>query len=337
MQSLDVIIVNWNTGSQLRACLAALAQSRQEGYRLERVVVVDNASTDQSLEELDCASLPLAIIKNDVNRGFAAACNQGAAASSADYLLFLNPDTRVFQNTLSSSAQWMNEPANQHTGILGVQLLDDNGQIVRTCASFLATRYFVHRMFGLNCLLPKIFPGLLHTGWDHSESRRVDHVMGAYCFVRGSLFRELNGFDQRFFLYFEDVDLSLRMFQAGFSSYYLASAQCYHTGYGNSNRGGARRLFYCLQSRILYALKHFRMLDAAALLLATVVIEPLPRFGHALVKRSWRQLQTVAQAYRLLWRAMPGIIRQSLAARVGASPVQVAEAECLPTIEAYRE
>src|SRR5205807_7441188 len=133
--------------------------------------------------------LPLVIIRNDENRGFAAACNQGAADSTADYLLFLNPDTKVFENTLAGSVQWMEGPENRQTGILGVQLLDENNQVTRTCAKFLAARYFVHRVLGLNCLLPDVFPDLLCTNWHHLESRRVDHVTGAYFFIRRNLFR----------------------------------------------------------------------------------------------------------------------------------------------------
>src|SRR5882762_3301678 len=85
----DVIVVNWNTGGQLRACLAALSASLQEGFRFGRVVVVDNASADHSADDLACPTLPLVVIQNDTNRGFGAACNQGAAGSVADYLLFL--------------------------------------------------------------------------------------------------------------------------------------------------------------------------------------------------------------------------------------------------------
>ena len=310
MKTLDVIIVNWNTGPQLRACLAALAEAQQEGFRLERVVVVDNASADQSMDNLECHALPLMIIQNDENLGFAAACNQGAAGSTADYLLFLNPDTRVFANTLAGSVQWMTAPENRHIGILGVQLLDENSQVTRTCAKFLATRYFVNRMLGLSFLWPKMFPELLYTQWDHLESHEVDHVTGAYFFIRRGIFDELNGFDEQFFLYFEDIDLSLRMLQAGWSSYYLSTIQCYHAGCGSSNQVRSRRLFYALRSRISYGFKHLRWFDAIALLLTTAFIEPIPRFSYALVTGSLSRLREVAQAYRMFWRTIPGILKK---------------------------
>jgi N-acetylglucosaminyl-diphospho-decaprenol L-rhamnosyltransferase len=311
VESLDVIIVNWNTGPQLRACLAALAKSPQKGYRLGRVVVVDNASEDQSMDNLACPTLPLVFIENDENLGFAAACNQGAASSAADYLLFLNPDTKVFENTLANSVRWMEEPGNHHTGILGVQLLDEEGQVARTCAKFLATRYFVHRMLGLSYFFPEVFPDLLNNDADHLESRRVDHVTGAYFLIRRRIFEKVHGFDPSFFLYFEDIDLSLRMAQAGWSSYYLASVQCYHAGCGSSNQVKALRLFYSLKSRILYAFKHFGLFDATVLLLVTAFIEPIPRLGQPLATGSLKDLQAVAHAYCLFWAALPNILKRN--------------------------
>ena len=99
--SLDVIIVNWNAGPLLRRCLTALTEARSPSFTLARVVVVDNASSDGSLDGLSDLSLPLQIVRNASNRGFGAACNQGAAGSTSDFLLFLNPDVYVTVNALS--------------------------------------------------------------------------------------------------------------------------------------------------------------------------------------------------------------------------------------------
>ena len=99
--SLDIIIVNWNTGTLIRDCLESISRARTAALRLARVVVVDNNSADGSTDGLESLSeLPISVLHNDVNRGFVAACNQGAAGTQADYLLFLNPDTRVFPDSL---------------------------------------------------------------------------------------------------------------------------------------------------------------------------------------------------------------------------------------------
>src|SRR5438094_1323064 len=94
--TLDIIIVNWNAGKPFRDCLLSIKNAKKSGFNLTRVVVVDNGSTDGSLDAIHTAGLPLTVIRNPENRGFAAACNQGAKESKADYLLFLNPDTRLF-------------------------------------------------------------------------------------------------------------------------------------------------------------------------------------------------------------------------------------------------
>jgi N-acetylglucosaminyl-diphospho-decaprenol L-rhamnosyltransferase len=138
--AVDIVIVNWNIGRPLRDCVAALAGARHQCYSLGQVIVVDNASSDGSATDLHAAGLPLSVIRNADNRGFAAACNQGAARCSADYLLFLNPDTTVLGETLAKTVACMARSESARIGIIGVQLLDRNGEIARSCARFPTTR-----------------------------------------------------------------------------------------------------------------------------------------------------------------------------------------------------
>ena len=104
--SVHVVAVNWNSGAQLRECLQSFEAVAGDNVTLARVTVVDNASTDDSAERLD-AKAPLVVIRNEDNRGFAAACHQGAANSEADYLLFLNPDTRLMPGSLELPARYL--------------------------------------------------------------------------------------------------------------------------------------------------------------------------------------------------------------------------------------
>ncbi len=307
--TVDIVIVNWNAGIQLRECLKSIAESAEEGYKLNRVILVDNASSDGSAISLRCIGLPLRLIQNETNVGFAAACNQGARGSVADYILFLNPDTRLSSKTLSKSVSFLALPENSSVGILGVQLLGEAAEVTRSCARFPTASLFVSRMFGLNRIAPTRFPDHFYTEWDHKDSRPVDQVMGAYFFVRRQLFQSLEGFDERFFVYFEEVDFSLRAKQAGFSSYFLASAACYHKGCGTTDQIKARRLFYSLRSRILYGFKNLGGLSAAALLLATVFVEPLVRIAQALTRGSMTGAHEVAHGYWMLWTSFPSIFR----------------------------
>lgn len=307
--SLDIVIVNWNAGQQLRECLQSIATVDREGFELLRVVVVDNASADGSLDGLEKLRLPLTLIRNIENRGFAAACNQGAKDSKADYLLFLNPDTRLFANSLKVPLGFMESPNNKDIGIVGIQLVDEGGHISRTCVRFpTPVKLWVH-MLGLNRVFSRLLPGYFMTDWDHRESGEVDHVIGAFFLVRRTLFQLLGGFDGRFFVYFEDLDFSLRAKLAGWRSFYLTAARIFHKGGGTSEQVKAKRLFYSLRSRVLYGYKHFGWWAATSLLLGTLLLEPLIRLVLAAARRSGRDIMETLQAYRMLIADLPAIFR----------------------------
>jgi len=297
--------VNWNSGEQLHDCLRSITAVSRDGFGFSNIIVVDNASTDGSADRLYNLDLPLTVIYNDNNRGFAAACNQGAARSKADYLLFLNPDMRLFENSLSSPIAFMERPENQHIGIVGIQLVDGSGRVSRTCARFPTAKRFLAKMLGLDRLFPRVFHGHFMVEWDHKDSREVDQVMGAFFLVRRNLFEVLGGFDVRFFVYFEDLDFSLRARQLGYSSFYLAEAQAYHKGGGTSEQIKARRLFYSLRSRILYGYKHFNWGSATFLTFCTLTIEPITRIVFAVMKGAFVDVIETLKAYKLLWSDIP--------------------------------
>lgn len=307
--TLDIVIVNWNSGRQLRASIASLANARQTTSSLRRVVVVDNASSDGSAEgDFYPSSLPVTVIHNALNRGFAAACNQGAEGSKAEFLLFLNPDTVVEEDSLDEPIAFMARPENSRIGICGIQLLDGSSQITRSCSRFPTPALITVRSIGIDRLFPRFFPNHFLTEWDHSESRRVDQVMGAFFLVRRAVFEVLKGFDERFFVYFEDLDFSLRAREAGWSSYFLSTARAKHSGGGCSDQVKASRLFYWLRSRILYSYKHFRFLQATCVMLATLSLEAFSRLILAVAHKSLSEMKDTIQAYAMLIGALPEII-----------------------------
>lgn len=307
--SLDIIIVNWYSGRQLKECLESIAATDRDGFVLSRVVVVDNASRDGSSDGLVFLGLPLYIIRNGENFGFGHACNQGAKGSEADYLLFLNPDTRLFKKSLRDSMFFIKQYENSHIGILGVQLVNGDGNVSKTCARFPKPSQIFSKIIGLNRLFPRVFPDHFMVEWDHKESREVDQVMGAFFLVRRSLFEELAGFDERFFVYYEEVDFSYRARQQGWQSFYLVDAQVYHKGGGTSEQVKDKRLFYSLRSRILYGYKHFNWFSASALMLGTLLLEPVSRVVLGVIHRSWKEISETLKGYALLWSEMPTLLK----------------------------
>jgi len=300
---LDIVIVNWNAGAQLRECLASVAAAARSGFTLSRVVVVDNASNDRSLEGLDELGLPLTIIANEQNRGFGAACNQGAAGHASTYVLFLNPDTRLYANALTEAVAFLESPGGERFGFCGIQLVDAEGRVHRSCTRHPRPRHFAAALTGLTRLAPGWFPSHFMTEWDHAEDREVDHVMGAFLLVRRSVFEELHGFDERFFVYLEDLDLTLRAKRLGWPAMFLARAQAFHRSGGVSEQAKPARLYYSLHSRMTYGHKHFGRMTARALDVGTLTVEPVIRTLAAVVRGRPRELGETARGFARLWLA----------------------------------
>ncbi|TMD81813.1 MAG: glycosyltransferase family 2 protein [Chloroflexi bacterium] len=302
--TLEIIIVNWNSGHLLKDCLRSIGTEDTDKVRIVSVVVVDNASGDDSLRALEStdAAIPLSLQRNSVNEGFARACNQVGLRSDAQYLLFLNPDAQLGNHSLAMAIDLMEK--NERVGICGAALINDAGQISRSCARFPRAGNFLSMIVGLDRVAPHRFPGLFMTEWDHRESRVVDHVMGAFFLVRREVFQELAGFDERFFLYLEDLDFSYRAWKLGWQSFYLASCRVYHKGGGSSGRIPATALFYVLRSRLQYSYKHLGWLSATTVLLATLFVEPFSRLALAAGRRSLRDAGRTTVAMARLWGSL---------------------------------
>lgn len=301
LKNISVVIVNWNSGTQVASALTSIANYGQG--LVSSVVVVDNASTDDSMKlvaELRDLSFELVLISNSKNEGFGRACNLGAHAVKSDFLLFLNPDAALYFDTISKVMEYMQDSANATVGICGTQLVDEDGRVARSCARFPTIGGLIAHASGLDRVFHRLGPTMRE--WDHAQTRYVDQVIGAFFLVRSELFEALCGFDERFFVYFEEVDFSYRARLAGWRCVYLAEIQAFHSGGGTSNQVKAQRLFYSLRSRLLYSFKHFSWFGAIAVLLATLLIEPLSRTALALLRCSWAGMRETWAAYSILCR-----------------------------------
>jgi GT2 family glycosyltransferase len=296
----SVIIVNWNAGVMLAECLGALAPVLQKGD--VECIVVDNGSSDGSDKRIEGCDPLVRLVRTGGNLGFAVACNIGARCARGRYLLFLNPDARVTGDALEKTLDYLDAPANQRIGILGVQLRDGAGSVARSCARFPGARSMTLHALGIDRVVPSV--GYVMVDWDHGNTRIVDHVIGAYYLVRREVFDAVQGFDERFFLYLEDLDFSLRAKRAGWDSVYLTEVAAYHAGGGTSAQVKARRLFYALRSRVLYASFHFGAAGLTAVGLATLVVEPGVRIVRALASGSLTAACESISAYWMLYRWM---------------------------------
>jgi N-acetylglucosaminyl-diphospho-decaprenol L-rhamnosyltransferase len=298
--AIDIIIVNWNSSASLQSCLASLFASARCQYDLTRIVVVDNGSED------DCADVVsqfggVELRQNSSNHGFAAACNNGAKGSRADYLLFLNPDTEVETDAMDKVVSVISRPENAGVGICGIRLQDQAGRPSLSCSRFPTTWSLVLEMSGLDRLGRGIFKMRHFMPDDLTEDRNVDQIIGAFFLIRRALFEALGGFDERFFVYFEEVDLSLRARQRGYTARFVSGAAATHIGRVSSNQSKALRLFYFVRSRLLYAEKHLGTSSFVLILLFSVLIEPVARMCSAAAGSSESSLRQVVRGYRELY------------------------------------
>jgi GT2 family glycosyltransferase len=308
--AISVVIVNWNSSNQLYDAILSLINFG-DGI-VNEVIVIDNNSNDDSISNLNIfTSLPfsLKIIINKINIGFGSACNQGATICTSELILFLNPDARLCSGTLSKVLLFLREPESYDVGICGVQLINEYGVVARSCSRFPMSHMFLFQSLGLNKI--KLLRRFGHhmEDWDHVQTRQVDQVIGAFFLVRHSLYKALGGFDERFFVYFEEVDFSYRAMLSGYKSVYISESQAFHAGGGTSYQVKDLRLFYSLRSRLLYGYKHFSLLNSLFLTLVTLFIEPWSRLSLSIVRVSKEDMVNVLSAYLMLYKALPSILR----------------------------
>lgn len=297
--AVDVVIVNWNSGYFLETCLQSL--NTFGGQTVRSITVVDNGSVDGS-DKQNITGLPLEVVQTHANLGFGRACNLGVAKGHAPYVLFLNPDAALYDGTLDIAVAFMEDPSNARVGACGIQLKEENGETQKHTARFPTVGRMIAMAFGVTQLFPK---AALHDhDFDHLSSRDVDHVIGAFYLIRRNLFESLGGFDPRFFVYLEDLDLSLRVHQARYRVHYLAEAVGFHKGGGTSDQVKAHRLYYSMDSRLFYAFKHFSLPSAWLIAFATLLIEPIPRLARAMVRLSSIEAKDTLRAFAWLWRGL---------------------------------
>jgi GT2 family glycosyltransferase len=254
---LSVIIVNYNVRYFLEQCLHAVRWAAAAVDGVE-VIVIDNQSTDGSLAYLAPRFPEVRFVASPTNAGFAKACNQGLSLSTGNYVLFLNPDTIVGEDSFATCIRFME--AHPRCGALGVKMIDGTGQFLRESKrSFPSPLTSLYKLFGLSLLFPRsaVF-GRYHLGHLSPEvNHEVDVLAGAYLFTRRQVLEETGSFDETFFMYGEDVDLSYRIQQAGYLNYYLSETTIIHFKGESTKRGSLNyvRMFYMAMS--IFVRKHY--------------------------------------------------------------------------------
>lgn len=251
--SCAIVIVSYNCRDALRQCLCQL--TTPGGFH--PIIVVDNASNDGSAEMLARDFLTVQLIRNSTNRGFAAACNQGIHTCATDLVLLLNPDTVLLHADLQKLIEIMR--THPDIGACGPRILNSDGSLQPSCRAFPTLGVMLYDEVGLSRLFPysRHFAKYRMSNWSHDETREVDQLMGSCLLLRRVALEYIGFLDERFFLYFEEVDLCWRMWQAGWRVLFVADATVTHLGGESSKTDRLDALRHRYRSLFAFYRKHY--------------------------------------------------------------------------------
>jgi len=315
---LTIALVSYNTRNLLKGCLSSV-YGKTAGLEFE-VIVVDNASTDGTLEMLKREFSQVKIIGNRENQGFAGANNQAIEQSKGRYLLLLNPDTLFKSGSLHKMITFMDD--NSEVGALGCKILYPDGRIQPSNDNFPGLFTELFRMVQLKRLIPdpkmrakigrkwgkmlgRTLGGYLNLYWDTERIREVDWITGAFFLIRRKAIQDVGLLDENFFMYYEDADWCYRMRQRGWKIFYFPFFEIVHY-VGESDGKFSPHTFIEQHKSMHYFFKKHRGKKALFMLrlivsggltlrwVGVVIIYPFQRERrHELKKRSFAYLKVI--------------------------------------------
>ncbi len=239
---LSIIILNYKSQGLLKQCLRHIDRLTIESEF--EVIVVDNASDDGTGQMLANQFPSVRFIQSDTNLGYGGGMNLGLKRATGRYQLILNPDIAILTNELEAMMRYMDE--HQDIGILGPKLINPDSSLQYTCYRFPSFLMPIYRRTVLGKIpwIKRKVEDYLMTWWDHKTPRDVDWLLGGCLLCRKSVLDTISLFDDRFFMYFEDVDLARRCWQAGYRVVYFPFAEIVHYHQRSSaERGWVSSLF----------------------------------------------------------------------------------------------
>jgi GT2 family glycosyltransferase len=282
---LSVIIVSYNVNEYLKNCLHSVKKA-SETLDCE-IFVVDNNSGDSSVEMVRREFPEVKLIQNTVNKGYSAANNQAINKSGAQYVLLLNPDTIVEEDTFTKCMVFMNN--HPDAGALGVRMVNGEGRFLPESKRSLptpATAFF--KTFGFALLFPqsRLFNRYYLSHIDCHETSMTEVIAGAFMFIRRDALCKAGLPDEDFFMYGEDIDLSYRILKAGYNNYYFHEAQIIHFKGKSTRRDNFKDIFYFYSAMRIYSRKRYK--EKFSFLYFLIIPAIYFREGLSLINRFFR-------------------------------------------------
>ena len=274
--TLSIIIINYNVKYFLEQCLCSVRKAIEKMDA--EVIVIDNNSTDGSADYLQPRFPWAKFIINPQNEGFSKANNIALLLAKGKYILFLNPDTIVAEDSLEKSISFMESTAK--AGALGVRMIDGSGKYLKESKRGFPSPWVAFcKLSGLTSLFShsKIFSGYYLGHLSEKQIQIIDVISGAFFFAKKEALDKTGGFDEQFFMYAEDIDLSYRIQQSGYINYYLAETTIIHFK-GESSKKDFQYVTRFYKAMSLFAAKHF---SSGSSLILAILIEPAIWFHRA--------------------------------------------------------
>jgi len=252
---ISVVILNYNVRWFLQQCLDSVARAL-DGLDGE-IIVVDNASADDSVEMVKTCFPQVRLIENAHNEGFPKGNNLGVVAATGDWVCILNPDTVVPENLFHKLMDFVS--TKSQLGAVGVRMIDGTGRFLPESKRMLPTPLVSFgRMAGLYKWFPKSFGQYYAPHISPTSIGRIDVLVGAFMFLKTEAYREMEGFDERFFMYGEDIDLSYRLQLSGRPNYYFGHSTVLHYK-GESTLKDIQYARRFADAMTMFHQKHFRV------------------------------------------------------------------------------
>ncbi len=275
MVDLSIIILSWNVRDLLRQCLESVASGRplsaDHPPPTTEIIVVDNASSEGSVEMVRAEFPAVRLIANQANRGYTGGNNDGIAAAAGRYVMILNPDTRVLNDALAAMVAYAD--AHPDVGVVGPQLLNPDGSVQSSRRRFPTLMTGLFESTWLQLISPRdVLRRYYALDQPDDAIQEVDWLFGACFLVRREVIQQVGALDEGFFMYSEEMDWCRRIRQAGWKVVYLPEAQVIHYGGKSSDQVAAQRHIYFQTSKVRYFRKHHGALTAGVLRVALLTM-----------------------------------------------------------------
>jgi hypothetical protein len=252
---LSIIIVNWNSKEYLIKCLVSIENEIKD--LTKEIIIIDNNSSDDSVEMVKQSFPEVYLILNKENQGFAKANNSGIRASKGKYICLINSDVIVLKECLPKLFAFMENHKN--VGLITPKMLDSDGKTGQAMMLFPTLRNTLTRALALDSLFPKshICSSFIMSSYDYNKTTAAEVLLGFFWMIRREAFEDVGLLDERFFIYAEDIDLCKRFYEKGWQNVYYAEAQVIHFGGASSSLQPIRFYLEMLRANMSYFKKHF--------------------------------------------------------------------------------